>query len=97
MPRYDYVCQSCGRIVEVLHGVHASGPAKCEHCGGPMRKMLSTPSIVFKGSGWAKKDRSSKPTGKPKPTTDTEVKPSTSADAQPAKPSADKSGSGSDA
>jgi predicted nucleic acid-binding Zn ribbon protein len=62
-----------------------------------MRKLLSTPAIVFKGSGWAKKDRSSKPAGKPKPTTDSETKSSTSADAQPAQPSTDKSGSGSDA
>ena len=62
-----------------------------------MRKLLSTPAIVFKGSGWAKKDRSSKPAGKSKPTTDSETKPSTSADVQPAKQNTDKSGSGPDA
>jgi putative FmdB family regulatory protein len=97
MPRYDYICQSCGHIVEVMHGVNDSGPGRCERCGGEMRKLLSTPVIVFKGSGWAKKDRSSKPAGKSKPTTDSEAKPSTSANAQPAKPSTDKSGSSSDA
>lgn len=62
-----------------------------------MRKLLSTPAIVFKGSGWAKNDRSSKPAGKPKPATDSETKSSTSADAQPAKSSTDKPGSGTDA
>ena len=97
MPRYDYACQSCGRVVEVLHGVHAAGPAKCERCGGSMRKMLSTPSIVFKGSGWAKNDRSGKSAGKAKQSTDSETKSSPSTDGQPAKPSADKSGSGPDA
>ena len=56
MPLYDYECRSCGHIVEVLHGVNATGPTACEQCGGPMRKLMSTPSIVFKGSGWAKKD-----------------------------------------
>ncbi len=56
MPLYDYECRNCGHIVEVLHGVNASGPTACEQCGGPMRKLMSTPSIVFKGSGWAKKD-----------------------------------------
>lgn len=60
MPHYDYVCIACGTLVEVVHGVHAAGPAACALCGGTMRKAVSAPSIVFKGSGWAKKDRSSK-------------------------------------
>lgn len=97
MPRYDYVCLKCGHIVEVMHGVNEPGPARCERCGGEMRKLLSTPAIVFKGSGWAKNDRSSKSAGKSKPTTDSETKSSPSADGQPVKPSTDKRGSGPDA
>lgn len=97
MPRYDYICLKCGHIVEVMHGVNEPGPARCERCGGEMRKLLSTPAIVFKGSGWAKKDRSSKPAGKSKPATDSESKPSQSSDGQPVKPSPDKAGSGPDA
>lgn len=57
MPLYDYVCTACGTRVEVLHAVGESGPAVCTVCGGTMRKALSAPAIVFKGSGWAKKDR----------------------------------------
>ena len=56
MPIYEYGCTSCGRRVEVLHAVMASGPTTCEVCGGRMRKLMSAPAIVFKGSGWAKKD-----------------------------------------
>jgi putative FmdB family regulatory protein len=63
MPIYDYRCQDCGQIIEVLHGVDASGPATCDACGGQLRKMLSLPSIVFKGSGWAKTD--ARPAAKP--------------------------------
>jgi putative FmdB family regulatory protein len=85
MPLYDYICEN-GHIVEVMHGVNDSGPAKCERCGAEMRKLLSTPAIVFKGSGWAKKDRSSKPAPRDKPATDTEAKPSTATDGQSAKP-----------
>jgi putative FmdB family regulatory protein len=59
VPLYDYECRNCGHRVEVLHGVNGTGPTACEQCGGPMRKLLNTPAIVFKGSGWAKKDRSS--------------------------------------
>ena len=56
MPRYDYRCSSCGREVEVMHGIHEIGPQACDLCGGAMRKALSSPAIHFKGSGWAKKD-----------------------------------------
>ena len=57
MPIYDYACTRCGRVVEVVHGVNGQGPTACETCGGPMKKLLSSPAVHFKGSGWAKKDR----------------------------------------
>ncbi len=57
MPIYDYACVDCGTRVEVMHGVNDVGPTACAACGGPMRKLMSTPAIVFKGSGWAKKER----------------------------------------
>lgn len=88
MPLYDYICDN-GHIVEVMHGVNDSGPAKCERCGAQMRKLLSTPAIVFKGSGWAKKDRSSKPAAREKPATDSEAKPSASSDGQSTKSATD--------
>jgi putative FmdB family regulatory protein len=56
VPLYDYVCESCGSQVEVLHSISASGPTTCTICGGRMRRAVSAPAIVFKGSGWAKKD-----------------------------------------
>ena len=60
MPRYDYTCAQCGQLTEVLHGIHDPGPAVCPNCGavGTMRKGFSAPAVHFKGSGWAKKDRS---------------------------------------
>jgi putative FmdB family regulatory protein len=58
MPTYDYVCHHCGHRFEVVHGVHDLGPTTCPACHeGPVRKAFSPPSIHFKGSGWAKKDR----------------------------------------
>jgi putative FmdB family regulatory protein len=58
MPLYDYDCLACGRRVEVVHGVHAPGPAHCPSCGGgPLRKAIVAPAIHFKGTGWAKKER----------------------------------------
>jgi putative FmdB family regulatory protein len=62
MPTYDYACAACGHRFEVVHGVHAHGPESCPNCGGgPVRKTIAAPTVVFKGSGWAKVDR--RPTG----------------------------------
>jgi putative FmdB family regulatory protein len=60
VPIYDYVCAN-GHTTEVIHGVNDPGPANCPVCGAPLRKAVSAPAIVFKGSGWAKVDRNSKP------------------------------------
>jgi len=56
VPTYEYVCGSCARRIDVLHGIHAEGPRTCEACGGRLRKAISAAAVVFKGSGWAKKD-----------------------------------------
>jgi putative FmdB family regulatory protein len=61
MPIYDYLCSNCGQKTEVIHGIDAAGPRFCPACGaeGTLRKAFATPAVHFKGSGWAKKDRSS--------------------------------------
>ena len=61
MPIYDYLCSNCRHVTEVIHGINDPGPRFCPSCGadGTMRKALVNPAIHFKGSGWAKKDRSS--------------------------------------
>ena len=66
MPIYDYVCSNCGHLTEVVHGIHESGPKFCPNCGaeGTMTKAFAPPTIHFKGSGWAKKDRSSAASGR---------------------------------
>ncbi|MFL5726159.1 MAG: FmdB family zinc ribbon protein [Chloroflexota bacterium] len=60
MPIYDYVCSNCGHLTEVVHGINDSGPKFCPECGAEatMTKAFTLPAIHFKGSGWAKKDRS---------------------------------------
>ena len=59
MPTYDYLCPN-GHRFEVIHSVIADGPSICPICGAaPVRKAFTAPTIHFKGTGWAKKDRSS--------------------------------------
>jgi putative FmdB family regulatory protein len=61
MPIYEYACTVCGHRTDILHGINDPGPHFCPECGaeGTMRKGFAPPAIVFKGSGWAKKDRAS--------------------------------------
>ncbi len=60
MPTYDYICSNCGRTTEIVHSINAGPPSACPACGavGTLRKAFNPPTIHFKGSGWAKKDRS---------------------------------------
>jgi putative FmdB family regulatory protein len=90
MPIYEYECASCGRRVEVIHGIHSPGPTTCDACGGQLRKVLSAPAIVFKGSGWAKKDARSSAPAKTTGSTDSgdaAAKPSGDAGSDASKPS----------
>jgi putative FmdB family regulatory protein len=58
VPRYDFDCAACGTRFEVAHGVFADPPTTCPACGGgPIKKAFAPPTIHFKGSGWAKKER----------------------------------------
>ena len=58
MPTYDYLCRACGHRIEVHHGLYADGPTQCPNCHShALRKAIAAPAVVFKGSGWAKKDR----------------------------------------
>ena len=60
MPIYEYVCSACHHRVDILHGIHEDGPAFCPACGadGTMRKAFVAPAVHYKGTGWAKKERS---------------------------------------
>jgi putative FmdB family regulatory protein len=58
VPIYDYVCSSCGHMMEVSHSIHGHGPSACPECGGAMKKAFSPPAVHFKGTGWARKERS---------------------------------------
>jgi putative FmdB family regulatory protein len=64
MPLYDYVCTRCGHQVEVMHSVHGHGPSACPECGGPMKKAIVAAAVHYKGTGWARKERSSGGTSK---------------------------------
>jgi putative FmdB family regulatory protein len=53
MPLYEYQCESCNHRFEVIQKFSDPPPDVCPVCGkGPVRQLLSSPAIQFKGSGW---------------------------------------------
>jgi putative FmdB family regulatory protein len=52
MPLYEYQCESCGHRFELIQKFSDPPEETCPSCGGPVRKLLSSPAIQFKGSGW---------------------------------------------
>jgi putative FmdB family regulatory protein len=61
MPLYEYECDACGHRFEKIQKYSDPLETKCPTCGGPVHKLISSPAIQFKGSGfyitdYAKKD-----------------------------------------
>jgi putative FmdB family regulatory protein len=52
MPLYEYECDSCHHRFERIQKFSDAPVATCPDCGGPVRKLVSSPAIQFKGSGW---------------------------------------------
>lgn len=53
MPLYEYQCDACHHRFERIQKFSDPPIDVCPHCGkGPVRKLLSSPAIQFKGTGW---------------------------------------------
>ena len=53
MPLYEYQCDACGKRFEAIQKFSDPAVEICRLCGqGPVRRLLSSPAIQFKGSGW---------------------------------------------
>jgi putative FmdB family regulatory protein len=63
MPLYEYQCDACGHRFEKIQKFSDPLETICPVCGGVVRKLMSSPAIQFKGSGfyitdYPKKDQS---------------------------------------
>ncbi len=52
MPLYEYQCQDCGKVFEVIQKYSDAPITSHQGCGGAVEKLLSAPSFQFKGTGW---------------------------------------------
>ena len=52
MPLYEYQCDACENRFERIQKFSDPPIEVCPTCGGHVRKLLSSPAIQFKGTGW---------------------------------------------
>ena len=61
MPLYEYECEACERRFEIIQKFSDPAPDVCTLCGkGPVRRLMSSPAIQLKGTGWYITDYSQK-------------------------------------
>ncbi len=89
MPIYDYRCDHCGHVFSAVQSFTDEALTVCPNCGKRPRRLITTPSIVFKGSGWYKTDSrpaaaSAEKDGGASPEKKTEPKPEPKSEPKPA-------------
>ena len=63
MPLYEFECEACKTRFERIQKFSDANPEVCPTCGkGPVRRLLSSPAIQFKGSGFYITDYAKKST-----------------------------------
>ena len=71
MPLYEYQCEACNHRFERIQKFSDPPIETCPTCGGAVRKLISSPAIQFKGSGWYITDYAKKSSGDAKSSGDT--------------------------
>jgi putative FmdB family regulatory protein len=59
MPTYEYRCTK-GHTFEVVQSINDASLTKCEVCGRPVERVLHSPAVHFKGSGFYNTDYGTK-------------------------------------
>jgi putative FmdB family regulatory protein len=99
MPLYEYKCESCDAVFEVIQKFSDEPLATHPGCGGKVERLLSKAAFHLKGSGWyatdyAKSKRSGNSDSKKKEekteSKPAESKPATSEPAPASAPAAEK-------
>jgi len=94
LPLYEYACLECGQHIEKIQKFSDPPLTVCEKCGGRLKRLLSSPAIQFKGTGWYVTDyarKSSSPAGSSSVDSGNGDKAKASGDAKKEQPAAKKS------
>ncbi|MGK2933070.1 MAG: FmdB family zinc ribbon protein [Solirubrobacterales bacterium] len=93
MPIYEYRCEK-GHEVEVIQSMTEDALTECPECGAPTQRVLHSPAIHFKGSGFHNTDYGTRSGNKQKQAAAAAKKESGSSDSSSS--SSDPSSSSSD-
>jgi putative FmdB family regulatory protein len=52
MPLYEYKCNSCGEVFDVLQKFSDKPLTVHVKCGGKVERVICPPAFHFKGTGW---------------------------------------------
>lgn len=62
MPIYEYKCEN-GHVFDVMQKMSDDPLTECVECGAPARRVLHSPAVHFKGSGFYNTDYGKKKKG----------------------------------
>ena len=62
MPIYEYKCDN-GHVFDVIQKMSDDALTECQECGAPAVRVLHSPAVHFKGSGFYNTDYGKKKTG----------------------------------
>ena len=62
MPIYEYKCDS-GHVFDVMQKMSDDALTECQECGAPAVRVLHSPAVHFKGSGFYNTDYGKKKKG----------------------------------
>ncbi len=60
MPIYEYQCEQCDKVEEVLQRFSEKSLTNCRHCSGKLHKLISHSAFHLKGTGWYATDYAGK-------------------------------------
>jgi len=52
MPIYEYQCERCHKIIEVMQKFSDKPLSRCPSCSGRISRIISNCSFQLKGTGW---------------------------------------------
>jgi len=52
MPIYQYRCNDCDNVTDVLRSINSNDVVRCDVCNGSTSKIMSAATIVYKGDGF---------------------------------------------
>src|SRR5437868_1314481 len=56
MPLYEYECQKCQKVHEIMQKFSDAPLADCPECKSPVKKIMSLSAFSLKGTGWYSTD-----------------------------------------